>query len=76
MLQFEYLSLELEGIKYSPKKLLNFAQQLYLELFEIIEFDSAIAELWTGEFIHSGQSYMGEQGWVPLCVCILSIFIK
>ena len=76
LLQEEYSSLELEKIKDSPGKLLNFAQRLYLHLFDIIEFDDTIAELWVGDFIHSGRSYNGEQWWVPLRNCIESILYK
>ena len=75
LLQEEYSSLKLEKIKDSPKKLLNFVQSMYLDLFDIIKFDETIAELWAGDFIHSGKSYTGELWWVPLRDSMESIFL-
>ena len=45
-------------------------------MFELIEYDHTIPELWQGEFIHTGRSYLEEQCWVPLIDCIESIFNK
>ena len=75
-LKDRHSSSELEKIKKSSTKLINFARQLYRDLFELIEYDHTIRELWLGEFIHSGRSYSGEQWWVPLRDCIDSIFNK
>ena len=61
MVKEEYLTDQLEEIKISTKKLLNFTQRLYLDLFAIISLDETIADLWGGDSIFSGKSYNGEQ---------------
>ena len=66
----------LEQIKHSTKELVKSTRRLYADLFDIINFDETIVELWTGEFIFSGRSWTGEQWWVPLRASIYSIFIK